>query len=115
MSVLDQIKKLDEQKAKLLADAKKESLASAEKAIADLNSLGFNYKLVLDGGTTRRTGIRKKLLAVIKKTNGIATSDIHSAMNADDKKAKQSVSNALAALKKSGTVIAKDGVYKVAS
>ena len=52
-SVIDQIRKLDEQKAKLLQDAKKEALGRAEAAIADLNSLGFNYRLV-EGSTSSR-------------------------------------------------------------
>jgi hypothetical protein len=46
MTVLEQIKKLDEQRAQLLGNAKIEALASAEKAVADLNSLGFSYRLV---------------------------------------------------------------------
>jgi hypothetical protein len=64
MSVLDQIKKLDEQREKLLADAKEEALTKAKAAIADLNSLGFGYKLVQgDGGrakTTRNTNPANK-------------------------------------------------------
>ena len=46
MSVLDELKALDEQRAQLLDDAKKEALEKATKAIADLNELGFNYRLV---------------------------------------------------------------------
>ena len=51
MSVLDELKALDEQRAKLLEDAKKETLEKAAKAIADLNELGFDYRLV-EGPTT---------------------------------------------------------------
>ena len=51
MSVLEKIKALDEQRAKLLDDAKKEALEKATKAIADLNELGFDYRLV-EGPTT---------------------------------------------------------------
>jgi len=59
-SVMEQIRKLDEQKAKLLNDAKKEALEKAEDAIADLNSLGFHYRLV-EGSTGRSSveGSRK--------------------------------------------------------
>ena len=46
MSVLDKLKALDEERAKLLDDAKKEALEAAHKAIADLNALGFDFRLV---------------------------------------------------------------------
>ncbi len=51
-SVLDQLKALDEQRAKLLDGAKEEALKQAEKAVAQLNELGFDYRLV-DGSQTR--------------------------------------------------------------
>jgi hypothetical protein len=53
MSVLDKLKALDEQRAKLLEDAKKEALEAAHKAIADLNELGFNFRLVEGPGRSR--------------------------------------------------------------
>ena len=46
MSVLEKLKALDSQRAELLEGAKKEALDKAEKAIAELNELGFNYRLV---------------------------------------------------------------------
>ena len=46
MSVLDKLKALDEERAKLLEDAKKEALEAAHRAIADLNALGFDFRLV---------------------------------------------------------------------
>ena len=46
MSVLDKLKALDEERAKLLEGAKKEALEAAHRAIADLNALGFDYRLV---------------------------------------------------------------------
>ena len=52
MSVLDKLKALDEERAKLLEDAKKEALEAAHKAIADLNELGFDYRLVEGSGTS---------------------------------------------------------------
>jgi hypothetical protein len=52
MSVLDKLKALDDQRTKLLEDAKKEALDKAHEAIADLNALGFNYTLVEGSGTS---------------------------------------------------------------
>jgi hypothetical protein len=56
MSVLDKLKALDEERAKLLDDAKKEALEAAHKAIADLNALGLNFRLV--EGPSRSTARR---------------------------------------------------------
>ncbi len=119
MSVLDEIRKLEEQKEKLLEQAKKTILAKAEAAVAELNEIGFNYKLV-QGGTrtasgTRRTGIRKEVLEIIKKhPAGIGRADILVAIDAKgDKSAEQSVSNALSALKNNDSVTTTaDGKYK---
>ena len=46
MSVLEKLKALDEQRAKLLEGAKAEALDKAQKAVAELNELGFDYSLV---------------------------------------------------------------------
>jgi hypothetical protein len=46
MSVLEKLQALDAQRAELLEGAKKEALDKAEKAVAELNELGFNYRLV---------------------------------------------------------------------
>jgi hypothetical protein len=124
MSVLDQIRKLEEQKASLLSAAKSEAMKKAEAAIAELNELGFNYRLVQDGETTRtpratgtrRSGVRDEVLTMVKNSpNGISRAQLLEAMDAKgDKSAEQSISNALAALKKAGTVSGEGGVYKVA-
>jgi hypothetical protein len=53
MSVLEKLKALDAQRAQLLEGAKKEALDNAEKAVAELNELGFDYRLV-EGGSTAR-------------------------------------------------------------
>jgi hypothetical protein len=45
-TVLEKLKALDAQRAQLLDGAKKEALENAEKAIAELNELGFHYRLV---------------------------------------------------------------------
>jgi hypothetical protein len=45
-TVLEKLKALDAQRAQLLEGAKKEALDNAEKALAELNELGFDYHLV---------------------------------------------------------------------
>jgi hypothetical protein len=45
-TVLEKLKALDAQRAQLLGDAKKEALDNAEKAVAELNELGFHYSVV---------------------------------------------------------------------
>jgi hypothetical protein len=45
MSVLEKLKALDAQRTQLLDDAKKEALENAEKAVSELNELGFHYIL----------------------------------------------------------------------
>lgn len=54
VSVLEQLQKLDEQRAKLLDGAKAEALGKAEAAIADLKAIGFDYQLVLAGTATKK-------------------------------------------------------------
>jgi hypothetical protein len=123
MSVLDEIKKLDEQKQALLAKAKDEALQQATKAVAMLRELGFNYKLVEAGDNIpftapkRRTGVRNDVLNAVKAApNGISRSDILEALGAKgDKRAEQSISNALANLKKAEQLTLNDGVYTVTS
>jgi hypothetical protein len=44
-TVLEKLKALDAQRAQLLEDAKKEALDNAERAVAELNELGFHYAL----------------------------------------------------------------------
>jgi hypothetical protein len=50
-TVLEKLKALDAQRAQLLEGAKKEALDTAEKAVAELNELGFHYSL-LEGATS---------------------------------------------------------------
>ena len=45
LTALQQIKKLDEERAKLLERAKADALARAEEAINELTALGFDYEL----------------------------------------------------------------------
>ena len=66
-------------------------------------------------GGTRRSGRRQEVLAAIKKhPQGISPAALKESLGATDKSAQQSVSNALAALKRNKQVTAKDGVYKAA-
>jgi hypothetical protein len=44
-TVLEKLKALDAQRTTLLEDAKKEALDNAERAVAELNELGFHYSL----------------------------------------------------------------------
>jgi hypothetical protein len=56
-NTLEKLKALDAQRAQLLDDAKKEALDNAEKAVAELNELGFHYTLTegASASTTPRT------------------------------------------------------------
>jgi hypothetical protein len=51
-NVLEKLKALDAQRSQLLDDAKKEALDNAERAVAELNELGFHYALVESAATT---------------------------------------------------------------
>jgi hypothetical protein len=53
-SVLEKLKALDAQRAQLLDGAKKEALDNAERAVAELNELGFHYTLTEDATATAR-------------------------------------------------------------
>lgn len=63
----------------------------------------------------RRGNVRDTVLDAIKSSGGINRADLLVKLGAKgDKAAEQSISNALANLKKAGTVSAADGVYTVA-
>jgi hypothetical protein len=58
---VQKIRRLDEERAKLLAAAKSEAIKKVDQALKELNSLGFSYRLV--GDNVRATGpksLRKK-------------------------------------------------------
>ena len=57
-SVLEQLRELDKQREQLLSGAKTEALRKAQKAVADLNELGFNYQLVEGKAAGGRKGTR---------------------------------------------------------
>ena len=122
-SLIDQIMELEAKKQSLMGQAKAEALKAAEKAVADLNNLGFHYRLIeeSDGGQhapvnrTRRAGVADDVLDIIKKSpTGLTRGAIIDQLHATDKSGQQSISNALSNLKKKGVVTASDGVYRVA-
>ena len=117
MSILDQIKELEEQKNRLLEKARKEAVEKAEVAIAELNALGFNFRLVggpSTSGRKRRTGVRQQVLNAIQdRPRCLSRADLLEKLGAKgDKSAEQSVSNALAALKKIKSISATNGTYR---
>jgi hypothetical protein len=57
--VLDQIRKLDDRRIKLLGEAKQEALQRVHEAISALNALGFNYRIV-EKSSERRGGARQR-------------------------------------------------------
>jgi hypothetical protein len=58
VSVLDKLKALDDERSKLLDEAKAEALEMAHKAVAALNELGFPYRLVEGPQTAPRAATR---------------------------------------------------------
>ena len=128
-SLVDQIMELEAQKQALMTQAKDETLATAQKAVADLNNLGFHYTLVEgsvprptrapstpSSSTTRprRGGVREEVLGLISSSStGLNRSAILEQLHAKgDTKAEQSISNALSNLKKAGDITAEDGIYQ---
>jgi hypothetical protein len=53
-TTIEKIKKLDDERAKLLESAKADALARAEEAINELTALGFEYELVETARATAR-------------------------------------------------------------
>ena len=124
-SYIDQIMELEAKKQELMTKAKAEALSQAEKAVGDLNNLGFHFKLVEGEASTTRTtsssssrsprkgGVSDQVLATIKgAADGLSRSGVLAALNAMEDKAQQSISNALSNLKKKGLLIAENGIYK---
>ena len=120
MSTLDQIRKLDEQRQRLVEQARDDALKRAQDAIAELNELGFAYHLaggpVAESTSSRRPGIRQAIVdIVIAHPQGIPRAKIIEQLTASgEEPAGQSVSNALGALKKQGKIIADGSRYKPA-
>jgi hypothetical protein len=66
-TVLEKLRALDAQRAQLLDGAKKEALDNAEKAVAELNELGFHYALV-EGGSVSPSPARAPRKAASQAT-----------------------------------------------
>jgi hypothetical protein len=58
-SAAEQIRKLDDQRKKLIEGAKAEAMQNVQKAIDDLNALGFSYRLVEATVTGSKGAARK--------------------------------------------------------
>ena len=71
LTTLQQIKKLDEERAKLLESAKADALARAEEAVNELTALGFDYELVEPAReTARKTRTARKVLVPDHRPKG---------------------------------------------
>ena len=82
--------------------------AAIDKQIADLDAMSGAQP-----AGKRRSGIRQDVLSQVKKhPAGVSAANIRTTLNVTDKSGAQSVSNALAALKKAGQIDLKDGKYK---
>lgn len=134
-NIKDELKRLDEEEARIRAEreklkeeAKAAALANVNAALQELNALGYNYRLVEGKGSaarttrsvtaasgTRRTGMRKDVLTAVSaaSSGGITTSVLVKKLFGDEATPQdsQSVSNALSALKRRGKINLKDGVY----
>ena len=127
VNALARLKELDEERARLLEEAKAAALSAAQEAVRDLNALGFNYQLVQSGhvpraarpsSTGRRSGIRESVLSAIQEAgpDGLSPAQIREKLGIpnDDKSGSQSVANALSNLKKQGKIGDTNGAYVVA-
>jgi hypothetical protein len=64
LSTLQQLKKLEEERAKLLESEKNDALTRAEEAINELVALGFDYEIVEPArGAARKTRTARKASA----------------------------------------------------
>lgn len=81
-SVLEQIRALKEQEAKLIDGAKSEAIAKANEAITELQELGFHYRLV-EGEerpgprASKATGITREQKDAPCAICGFKTSPLH--------------------------------------
>lgn len=69
-TAVEKIKKLEAEANELRGQAKKEALAAVKAALADLNSLGFRYRLVEGGGdvpTPAKRGPKKGGKGITRK------------------------------------------------
>jgi hypothetical protein len=58
-SAVQRIKELDDERAKIFGEAKEEALQKATQAVADLNALGLNYKLIAGDAKAEEKQLKK--------------------------------------------------------
>ena len=139
-NVSDRIEELEAERFALLEEAREEELLAIHGSIERLERMGYHYSLVEENGSaplngrgklngktakprqtragrsgqrTRRAGIRQDVLSAIAKSGkkGMTRGELIAQFKAKDDSFKQSISNALAALKKQKQVKAVGGVY----
>lgn len=105
------IEQLNEQRDKISEEI--EALQLELEALSAYEAAKEGKKPVKKTRSPRKSGIRQAVMNTIAShPNGISRSDILDVMNAKgNKSAEQSISNALAALKKSGQISGEGGVY----
>ena len=105
--VLEKLRSLDEQRNKLLDEAKTEALANARKAIDELNALGFSYALTEEGAgkAKKATGIKRPMKDAPCSICKFKTTPLHDARKHRSQEAKKPFTKA---------ELAELGVVKVA-
>ena len=111
--------------AQLIADERKQLTARRQELVDELSGIDRELEAIAayeaaktssknSSGISRRSGIRDAVYNQVKQaTEGMSRSDVLEAMGAHgDKKLAQSVSNALAALKKAERLSLNDGIYR---
>ena len=58
-SAIQRIKELDDERAKIVDQAKEEALQKAAQAVADLNALGLNYRLIIGNAKGEEKQLKK--------------------------------------------------------
>jgi len=85
VNILDAIKKLEEERERLIEGAKSEALAKAQEAISDLGRLGFEYELVERQDNRqaaekgRGTGVKRPMKDKPCSICGFKTNPLHDA------------------------------------
>jgi hypothetical protein len=58
-SAIQRINELDDERAKIFDQAKEEALQKATQAVADLNALGLNYRLIIGNAKGEEKQLKK--------------------------------------------------------
>lgn len=109
-----QIEKLQNERASILEKEKEAAVAKVQAALDELNALGFNYELhtaTAKPKRTRRVNIRQTVLDAIKAHPGSKPAQLAEKLGWTEPGDSNSISNALGALKKSGSVKSEAGSY----